>query len=133
MSQGRKRSQADMPTVMSNKYEQQRLLNIQANKRRLESFNIKHIGASLSSFVNSTMEKKRKGKKRSIIDEDEDYEPNVDEDDEILGKASEINTKLDAAKKVNNKLVVVKTMKTLITMKISTMRNLIVLWRCKEI
>ncbi|KAK9668289.1 hypothetical protein RND81_13G048300 [Saponaria officinalis] len=75
MSQGRKRSQADMPTVVSNKYEQQRLLNIQDNKRRLESMNIKHISASLSSLVDSTMEKKRKG------------------------KACEKNTKLDAAKK----------------------------------
>ncbi|KAK9668290.1 hypothetical protein RND81_13G048300 [Saponaria officinalis] len=99
MSQGRKRSQADMPTVVSNKYEQQRLLNIQDNKRRLESMNIKHISASLSSLVDSTMEKKRKGKRKSIIDEDEDYEPNVDEDDELLGKACEKNTKLDAAKK----------------------------------
>ncbi|KAK9697908.1 hypothetical protein RND81_08G068800 [Saponaria officinalis] len=100
MSQGRKRSQADMPTVVSNKYEQQKLLNIQDNKRRLESMNIKHISASLSSLVDSTMEKKRKGKRKSsLVDEDEDYEPNVDEDDELLGKACEKNTKLDVAKK----------------------------------
>ncbi|XP_074302167.1 uncharacterized protein LOC141633633 isoform X2 [Silene latifolia] len=77
---GKKKTPADMPPTSMNKYERDRLLNIEANKKKMESLNIKRIAASMTSLVDSTNQKKKKGKKRKIADEDEDYTTEFGED-----------------------------------------------------
>ncbi|XP_065869034.1 uncharacterized protein [Euphorbia lathyris] len=60
-----------------NAYEQKRLMSIQANKNVLESFGIKRIASSFTSLVDSTKEKKRKGRSKAT-NEDDEYVPNDD-------------------------------------------------------
>ena len=60
-----------------NEYEQKRLMRIQDNKSMMESLGIKRIASSLTSLVDSTKEKRRKGKCKDLIDDDDD-----DDDDD---------------------------------------------------
>ncbi|KAK9676316.1 hypothetical protein RND81_11G068400 [Saponaria officinalis] len=83
MMQLRKKSFADKLERVSNEYEKERLLNIQANKRKLESMNIKRIATSMTSMVDSTNEKRRKGEQKITLDEDDDDDPSFDEAEEL--------------------------------------------------
>ncbi|KAK9750137.1 hypothetical protein RND81_02G175900 [Saponaria officinalis] len=83
MMQLRKKSFADKLERVSNEYEKERLLNIQPNKRKLESMNIKWIATSMTSMVDSTNEKRRKGAQKITLDEDDDDDPSFDEAEEL--------------------------------------------------
>ncbi|KAH9604814.1 hypothetical protein KSS87_001977 [Heliosperma pusillum] len=89
MSKAGKKTQGDLPPTSMNKYERDRLLNIEANKKKMESLNIKRIAASMTSLVDSTNQKNKKGKKRIIGDEGADYVPDFGEDVHILDNESE--------------------------------------------
>ncbi|KAK9671461.1 hypothetical protein RND81_12G031600 [Saponaria officinalis] len=83
MMQLRKKSFADKLERVSNEYGKERLLNIQANKRKLEYMNIKRIATSMTSMVDSTNEKRRKGDQKITLDEDDDDDPSFDEAEEL--------------------------------------------------
>ncbi|XP_065873353.1 uncharacterized protein [Euphorbia lathyris] len=77
-----------------NEYEQRRLMVIQANKGRLKSLGLKHIASSLTSLVESTQEKKRKGRREATKENDE-YVP----DDDLVEEECEKEAQLAFSKK----------------------------------
>ena len=62
-----------------NEYERARNSRIEINKKKMESLGIKHTASSMTSLVESTKEKKRKGKKNATREDDE-YFPDEDEE-----------------------------------------------------
>ncbi|XP_065879389.1 uncharacterized protein [Euphorbia lathyris] len=75
-------------------YEQKRFMVIQANKSRLKSLGLKRIASSLTSLVESTQQKKRKGRSKATKEDDE-YVP----DDGLVEGECEKESQLAFSKK----------------------------------